>query len=90
MVTLPGWVGVGEPRGRLGGLYAKNVTICPTLACTTPPHGLGKVRSTHTVAVAIQPAEQISVPVIRVFKRKWTGLKPRIDEGILAGSSASK
>ena len=30
LVTLPGWVGVGEPRGRLGGLYAKNVTICPT------------------------------------------------------------
>ena len=35
-MTLPGWVGVGEPRGRLGGLYAKNVTICPTQACTTP------------------------------------------------------
>ena len=31
-----GWVGVGEPRGRLGGLYAKNVTICPTQASTTP------------------------------------------------------
>ena len=30
--TLPGWVGVGEPRRRLGGLYAKNVTICPTQA----------------------------------------------------------
>ena len=27
MVTLPGWVGVGEPRGRLGGLYAKNVKV---------------------------------------------------------------
>ena len=35
-MTLPGWVGVGEPRGRLGRLYAKNVTICPTQACTTP------------------------------------------------------
>ena len=22
-MTLPSWVGVGEPRGRLGGLYAK-------------------------------------------------------------------
>ena len=32
---LPGWVGVREPRGRLGGRYAKNVTICPTQACTT-------------------------------------------------------
>ena len=37
-MTLPGWVGVGESRGRLGGLYAKNVTICPTQACTTPPN----------------------------------------------------
>ena len=37
-MTLPGWVGVREPRGRLGGRYAKNVTICPTQACTTP-HG---------------------------------------------------
>ena len=35
-MTLPGWVGVREPRGRLGGRYAKNVTICPTQACTTP------------------------------------------------------
>ena len=35
-MTLPGWVGVREPWGRLGGRYAKNVTICPTLACTTP------------------------------------------------------
>ena len=25
-----------EPIGRLGGRYAKNVTICPTQACTTP------------------------------------------------------
>ena len=33
-MTLPGWVGVREPRGRLGGRYAKNVTICPTQACT--------------------------------------------------------
>jgi len=40
-VTLPGWVGVREPWGRLGGRYAKNVTICPTLACTTPPRPLG-------------------------------------------------
>jgi hypothetical protein len=24
------WVGVREPRGRLGGRYTKNVTICPT------------------------------------------------------------
>ena len=31
-MTLPGWVGVGEHRGRLGGLYAKNVTIYPTQA----------------------------------------------------------
>ena len=38
-MTLPGWVGVREPRGRLGGLYAKNVTICPTQACTTPNLG---------------------------------------------------
>ena len=30
LVTLPGWLGVGEPRGCLGGLYAKNVTICST------------------------------------------------------------
>ena len=36
LLTLPGWVGVREPRGRLGGRYAKNVTICPTQACTTP------------------------------------------------------
>ena len=36
-MTLPGWVGVREPRGRLGGRYTKNVTICPTQACTTPP-----------------------------------------------------
>ena len=36
MVTLPGWVGVGEPKGQLGGIYAKTVTICPTQACTTP------------------------------------------------------
>ena len=35
-MTLPGWVGVREPWGRLGGRYAKNVTICPTLDCTTP------------------------------------------------------
>ena len=35
-MTLPGWVGVREPRGRLGGRYAKNVTICPTQACTKP------------------------------------------------------
>ena len=35
-MTLPGWVGFREPRGRLGGRYTKNVTICPTLACTTP------------------------------------------------------
>ena len=38
-MTLPGWVGVREPGGRLGGRYTKNVTICticPTLACTTP------------------------------------------------------
>ena len=28
--------GVREPWGRLGGRYAKNVTICPTQACTTP------------------------------------------------------
>ena len=35
-MTLPGWVSVREPRGRLGGRYAKNVTICPTFACTTP------------------------------------------------------
>jgi len=35
-VTLPGWVGVREPRGRLGGRYTKNVTICPTYACTKP------------------------------------------------------
>ena len=38
-VTLPDWVGVGEPRGRLGVLYAKNITICPTQACTTPEDG---------------------------------------------------
>ena len=37
-----GWVGVREPRGRLGELYAKNVTICPTQACTTPI-----IRPTH-------------------------------------------
>jgi hypothetical protein len=36
IVTLPGWVGVREPWGRLGGRYAENVTICPTQACTTP------------------------------------------------------
>ena len=35
-MTLPGWVGFREPRGRLGGRYTKNVTICPTSACTTP------------------------------------------------------
>jgi hypothetical protein len=35
-VTLPGWVDVREPRGRLGGRYTKNVTICPTQACTKP------------------------------------------------------
>ena len=35
-MTLPGWVGFREPRGRLGGRYTKNVTICPTYACTTP------------------------------------------------------
>jgi hypothetical protein len=39
-VTLPGWVGVREPWGRLGGRYAKNVTICPTQACTTPNDNL--------------------------------------------------
>ena len=39
-MTLPGWVGVREPRGRLGGRYAKNVTICPTQACTTPKTAL--------------------------------------------------
>ena len=27
-------VGVGEPRGRLGEVYAKHVAICPTQACT--------------------------------------------------------
>jgi hypothetical protein len=32
LVTLPGWVGVRKPKGRLGARYAKNVTICPTLA----------------------------------------------------------
>ena len=42
-MTLPGWVGVREPRGRLGGRFTKNVTICPTQGCTTsarvtPPH----------------------------------------------------
>jgi hypothetical protein len=31
-----GTVGVREPWGRLGGRYAKNVTICPTQACTKP------------------------------------------------------
>ena len=35
-MTPPGRVGVREPRGRLGGLYAKNVTICPTQACNIP------------------------------------------------------
>ena len=35
-MTFPGWVGVGEPKGQLGGIYAKTVTICPTQACTTP------------------------------------------------------
>ena len=35
-MTLPGWVGVREPWGGLGGRYAKNVTICPTQACTKP------------------------------------------------------
>eukprot|EP00964_Phaeocystis_antarctica_P094412 scaffold61153_cov52-Phaeocystis_antarctica.AAC.1 len=44
-VTLPGWVGVREPRGRLGGLYAKNVTICPTHACSVhhTPRTRGRV-----------------------------------------------
>ena len=42
-MTLPGWVGVREPRGRLRGLYAKNVTICPTQACTIPPSIFSKV-----------------------------------------------
>ena len=35
-MTLLGWVGFREPRGRLGGRYTKNVTIGPTLACTKP------------------------------------------------------
>ena len=42
LVTLPGWVGVREPRGRLGDDTRKKLpfTICPTQgqACTTP-HG---------------------------------------------------
>ena len=41
-MTLPGCVGVREPRERLERLFQKNVIICPTLACTshptTPPH----------------------------------------------------
>ena len=41
-MTLPGWVGVREPRGRLGGRYAKNVTICPTQACTKPLDWMGR------------------------------------------------
>ena len=35
-MILPGWVSVGEPRLRLGELYVKNVTICPTQACNIP------------------------------------------------------
>ena len=48
LVTLPGWVGVGEPSCRLGGLYAKNVTICPTQACTIP-HAVRLWRPHETV-----------------------------------------
>ena len=40
-MTLPGCVGAREPIGRLGGRYAKNVTICPTQACTTPNSSFG-------------------------------------------------
>ena len=48
-MTLPGWVGVREPWGRLGGRYAKNVTICPTLVCTTPTVSrTRRLGSTHT------------------------------------------
>ena len=43
-MTLPGWVGVREPRGRLGGLYAKNVTICPTQGCTKPQERVEKTQ----------------------------------------------
>ena len=35
-MTLPAWVAVREPRARLWGAVAKNVTICPTQACTKP------------------------------------------------------
>ena len=39
-MTLPGWVGVREPsRVARGTTDTKNVTICPTYACTAP--GLG-------------------------------------------------
>ena len=44
-MTLPGWVGFREPRGRLGGRYTKNVTICPTYACTTPSSSCAPTRS---------------------------------------------
>ena len=36
-MALPGWVGVREPWGPLGGRYAKNVTICPSPRRATTP-----------------------------------------------------
>ena len=68
-MTLPGWVGVREPRGRLGGLYAKNDTICPTQACNIPHGGLNIVGPTYTLG--IRPSLPTSLYLVYATKKKY-------------------
>ena len=77
-------VGVGEPRGRLGGLYAKNVTICPTQACTTPTAGAVARQDTadprdqrgRRGGAVVSPTRHTTKPNHLYRSRLWSQLAP--------------
>ena len=76
-MTLPGWVAVREPRARLGGLYvAKNVTICPTYACTTPGAAFKVVLATFS-ELPMARTDVVGVPV-RACRSLSGGVRPQI------------
>jgi hypothetical protein len=83
-VTLPGWVGVREPRGRLGGRYAKNVTICPTQG-DCKPSLLRRVSTVacprlvgpHTTFSVCLSATPRSVVVLRALRKLLLPLPPK-------------
>ena len=76
-MTLPGWVGIREPRGRLGGRYAKNVTICPTQACTTPFCAQSLAALSH-----VKPTAEPAWPHIVVCPTPCSVVRPPMSGGI--------